>query len=167
MMPKQCSKDFKTRVVAKEVARLLGIKPKTRGPAEPVVEMWIGMSRDELTRVATNEKKWIHNRHPLVELNMTRRDCVRWAEERQYRLPAKSSCKWCPFRDNAAWQSMSVDDPIDFEEACQFDESIRGGWPGLNGELYIHRGFRPLRESVLAEPDPQLPFDRDCDHCGS
>lgn len=165
MLPKQCSKDYKTRVVAREVARILGIPAGKRGPSEPTVEMWVGMTMDELMRVATNEKKWIHNRHPLVERGMSRRDCIRWAEERQYRLPRKSSCKFCPFRDNAAWQDMSENDPADFEEACVWDENMRS-IPGFEGQLFIHRRFVPLREAVLTEPTPELPLFADCDACG-
>ena len=165
MLPKQCSKDYKTRVVAREVQRILGIDPGKRGPAEPTVEMWVGMTMDELTRVATNEKKWIHNRHPLVERGMNRRDCIRWAEERQYRVPQKSSCKFCPFRDNPSWQAMSENDPEDFAEACDWDDAMRT-IPGFEGQLFIHRRFVPLRNAVLEEPTPQLPLFSDCDSCG-
>lgn len=167
MLPKQCSKDFKTRVVAREIARRLGIPAGRRGPREPVVELWVGMTRDEMTRVATNERKWIHNRHPLVELNMHRRDVERWFAQRGYPLPTKSSCLYCPFRDNAAWERMKVQDPLDFERACQWDEGVRPGWPGIDGQLFVHRNFVPLRDAVLTEPDPQLDFFTDCESCGA
>jgi hypothetical protein len=148
------SKDYKTRPVAREIAAMLGFEK--RGPAEPCVELWIGMTMDEIWRAATNERKWIHNRHPLIELGMSRRDCERWAEKRGYPLPRKSSCIFCPFRDNEAWRDMSANDPEDFEHACQFDEAIRPGWEGIDGQLYVHRSFKPLREAVLTERTPEL-----------
>jgi hypothetical protein len=166
MLPKQCSKDYKTRVVAREIARRLGIGDGKRGPRTPAVELWIGMTRDEMMRVATNERKWIHNRHPLVELNMHRRDVVRWFERRGFPLPTKSSCIFCPFRDNPAWARMKSEDPADFDRACQFDDAVRAGWPGIDGKVFIHRNFEPLRDAVLTEPDPQLDFFTDCESCG-
>lgn len=166
MLPKQCSKFYKTRVVQRCIAEALGLAIGERGPSVPTVELWLGMTTDEMTRVATNERRWIHNRHPLVELNMNRAECIRWAELRQIPLPGKSSCKFCPFRDNAAWQAMHDNDPDDFAEACDFDDSIRDGWPGFTGQLFIHRGFVPLRQAVLTGPDPQTDFFKECDACG-
>lgn len=169
MLPKQCSKEFKTRVVQNEIRKLLGLAPGQRGPAEPVVELWIGISKDEIHRAATNERKWIHNRHPLVEADMNRRDCIRWMEERQYPTPFKSSCVYCPFRDYAAWRDMKENQPMDFAEACAIDEAIRPGWPGMTGELFVHRSMVPLRDADFnndINPD-QLGFLPECDACGS
>ena len=169
MLPKQCSKEYKTRVVAREVARLIGLRPGQRGPAEPAVEMWIGMTKDEMWRVKTNEKKWIHNRHPLVELDLHRSDCIRWAEDRQYRLPQKSSCRYCPFRDAQSWKDMAAQEPEEFELACRFDDAVRPGWPGMDGHLAVHRSGMPLRDAIWlddAQGDLDLPPGSDCDSCG-
>lgn len=155
MMAKQCSKEWKTRVVQREIARMLGLSPGQRGPSTPVVEQWIGMDRDDLMRVRSSEKKWIHNRHPLVELDMRRRDVVRWLQERQYPYRLKSSCVFCPFRDDEAWSDMREYEPDDFKMACQFDERFRSGYAGMEGEAFVHWTRVPLQEADFTRRKPK------------
>lgn len=171
MLAKQCSKEFKTRPVQREIRRRAGLKPRQRAPRGFMVELWIGMSKDELTRVARSETSYIHTRHPLVEANMTRQDCLRWLEERQYPRPPKSSCKFCPFRDNAAWINMGRNDPEDFADAVAFDEACRNGYPGMTGQAFVHRNRIPLRDLDLStNADHQSAFafveQEQCDACG-
>lgn len=166
MLPKQCSKEFKTRPVERYIRDLLGLVPKQRGPKEVCVELMIGISRDEIERMGTCEKKYIHHRHPLIEREMTRQDCLRWMEQRQLRIPTKSSCIYCPFRDQPAWRRMKLEAPDDFELACQIDEAFRPGWPGMTGEAFVHRQMVPLREADLNEA--QLDFEFECEgHCNT
>lgn len=57
-----------------------------------------------------------------------------------------SGCKMCPFRSDEEWLDMKLRHPEDFEEACQYDEAIRHGLPGVKGNAYIHESCIPLRE---------------------
>jgi hypothetical protein len=170
MLPKQCSREFKTRPVTAEVRRMLGLEPRQRVTGGVRVEMWIGISKDEIWRAARHECKWIHNRHPLVELNMTRADCIQWLQERQYRMPFKSSCVYCPFRTGPQWVDMQENDPEDFADAVAWDKAFRAGWPGMSGEAFIHRDMLPLDEvdfRRITDPDQHELFPgSDCDSCG-
>ena len=123
------------------------MKPGERGPRTPIVEQWIGMDKGEARRVKPNERKWIYNRYPLIERNMRRRDVEHWREDRQYPRFPKSSCIFCGFRDDLAWQDMKDNEPADFEDACAFDEAIRPGWRGMEGQAYIHYSRVPPREA--------------------
>lgn len=167
MMAKQCSKEWKTRVVQRAVMELLGMKPRQRGPKHPIVEQWIGMDRSELERVKSSEKKWVHNRHPLIERDMKRHQIVRWMEERQYPTRLKSSCIFCPFRDDAAWQDMKDNDAEDFESACEYDEAFRPGRAGMTGQAFVHWSRVPLREARfdLRKPDAGILFGMN--ECGT
>lgn len=167
MNPKQCSKEFKTRVVQRKVMELLGMKPGQRGPKHPIVEQWIGMDRGELERVRTSEKKWVHNRHPLIERDMRRRNVIQWMEERQYQTRLKSSCVFCPFRDDEAWQDMKNNDPEDFEAACQYDEAFRPGYDGMTGAAYVHWSRVPLREAKFDLRKPETGVLFDMNECGT
>ncbi len=171
MLQKHCSAEFKREVVNREIRRLMGLKPGQRitQAQRQTVEVWIGMSTDELQRVATSRYPLLHNRHPLVELNMTRQQCIRWLQEHQYPVPSKSSCIFCPYRTGQQWLHMEATAPEDFEEACLFDEAIRPGLPGVEGECYVHRSLIPLRDRpfALAHTDQiSLPLGADCDSCG-
>lgn len=168
MLPKQCSKEFKTRVVTAELRRMLGVQPRRRVPSGVQVEVWLGITKDELQRVRTSETPWQHYRHPLVELDMERHQCVRWIADRQYPQPFKSSCVFCPLRDDASWRDMRENQPDDFADAVAVDHAIRQGWPGMEGEAFVHRGLKPLDQADFyqaSHPD-QLEFLQECDSCG-
>lgn len=167
MMAKQCSKEWKTRVVQRKVMDLLGIKPRERGPKEPIVEQWIGMDRGELERVKTSEKKWVHNRHPLIERDMRRRHVIQWMQERQYPTRLKSSCVFCPFRDDDAWQDMKDNDPEDFDAACRYDESFRPGYDGMTGAAFVHWSRVPLREARFDLRKPETGVLFGINECGA
>jgi hypothetical protein len=102
---RNCTRDWKIRPIRRVIRDLLGVGPK--GYAAPgSVESWIGISLDEITRIKPSGVAFIHNRHPLIEARMSRRDCYRWLEERQYRVPPKSRCKYCPYQSNAEWAAL-------------------------------------------------------------
>lgn len=169
MLRKHCSGEFKREVVVREIRAMLGLKKGQRLPkGEPIVETWIGMTTDEMTRVATARQPWIHNRHPLVECDMSRNDCIAWLSARQYPVPPKSSCVYCPFRRNDQWRELRDNAPEDFAEACRVDSLIRPGFAGMTGEAFVHRQCVPLAEADLGDNSDQgaLPFMADCESCG-
>lgn len=149
MLPLQCSKEFKTRPITLAIRERLGLKRRERGPAHPVVEQWIGMSTDELERLKRHEQAMIRNRWPLVELKMNRADCITWMAERQYPRPPKSSCIFCPMRDQGSWVRMKAEAPEDFARAVAFDKAIRRGFAGMEGSAYVHRQRVPLDQADL------------------
>lgn len=148
-LPKQCSKEFKTRVVGAEIRRRLGLEPKQRGPREKVVEQWIGISLDEMERMKDAEQSFVKNRWPLIEMRMSRHDCLRWFSRNGYPLPPKSSCVFCPFHGPQQWRDMRDNAPEDWARACAVDAAIRPGWPGMAGEAFVHRQRVPLAEVDL------------------
>lgn len=168
MLPLQCSKEYKTRVVTAEVRRQMGLEAGQAWREGAAVEMWIGISTDELERLKRHEQALIENRWPLIEARMNRQDCLTWMEQRQYPTPPKSSCIFCPLRDNAAWDRMKTEAPDDFERACQFDEAIRPGYSGMEGLAFVHRSARPLREAVFGDDGEQAYlFQGECEGmCG-
>ena len=170
VLPKQCNADFKRDVVTREIARMLGGAPRD---GVPCVEMWLGMSSEpvELQRVGLNRRKYIHNRYPLIEARMKRRDCQRWMEERQYPPAPKSACIFCPYRDNAQWLEMQRDEPEDFAEAVEFDRRWRVVTPKGQGRAYVHRRRQPLDQIDFGTEDDaqgQFGFANDCEgSCGT
>lgn len=64
--------------------------------------VWLGLSADELRRVRGDEDELTwgrirENRYPLIELDMSRADCVEYLEAHDYPVPERSSCDMCPF----------------------------------------------------------------------
>lgn len=148
-LPKHCSKEFKTRVVGREIRSMLGLEPGQRGPRAKVVESALGISLDEIQRMKESEQPFVENVFPLIELRMKRTDCLRWMGERQYPRPPKSSCIFCPYRTIAQWRDMRDCEPEDWEAAVAFDRAIRPGYAGLDGEAFLHRQMKPLDQVDL------------------
>ncbi|MDR6431264.1 hypothetical protein [Brucella pseudogrignonensis] len=145
MLPRQCSKEFKVRVIQKEVRRLLGLAPGERANLPPrSVEQWIGISLDEMQRMKRSELGYVENVFPLVDLRMKRRDCLTWMQERQYPTPPKSACIFCPYHGDKQWRDMRDGSPDDWKRAVHFDASIRSGFYGMDGQAYVHRQRVPL-----------------------
>ena len=153
MSPFQCSKEFKTRVVLKEIRRMLGLSPGERAKFDGIeVEQFIGMDYAEMDRMKDSEARFVKNVYPLVDIRMRRRDCITWMEERQYPRPPRSSCVFCPFRSDAEWWNLQQESPADFSRAVWFDTQIRAGWKGMEGQAFLHRTLRPLDQIDFAPP---------------
>lgn len=160
LLNRSCTQDYKIRPINRELRRLCGLTRK-RSPKEPLVEQWIGISTDEATRMKDSRFPWIKMRWPLIELGMSRTDCLRWMSERGYPQPPKSACIFCPYHAARQWQSLT---PEEFEVACIVDESLRAHPPQeyrTKGTLFLHRSCRPLRERPFGSKEPAL-FDNEC-----
>lgn len=167
MANRSCTQDYKIRPIRRKVRELCGLTHK-RSPSLPVVTQWIGISKDEAHRMKDARESWIVNRWPLIELGMTRNDCLRWMADHKYPAPPKSSCTFCPYHDRKQWAAVMAD-PQARSQAVDVDERIRTLWHGrVPGELYLHRKLLPLVDAVGTEPadEPNL-FGNECEGvCG-
>lgn len=169
MKQRQCTRNYKLRPIRRKVRELLG-KPGRVHIAPKAVSQWIGISTDEAIRIKPSGVRFIENRHPLIELGMSRHDCLMWLFRNGYPQPPKSSCKYCPYRSRAQWQDMRENQPGEFEEVCTLDDWL--GEPEqvarFRGRLYVHPARKPLRDVDLTRPDnqPDL-FGNECEGmCG-
>lgn len=151
---RQCTKTYKIVPIRRELARLLGKRPGARWPSQPVVEQWMGISIDEVERTRLSDRAAIVLRYPLVELRMTRGDCLEWIKRQGFPEPPRSACVGCPYRSNAEWRRLRASDPGDFDDAVLVDELMRGQRSGgLDGIPYLHRSGAPLAEADLSTPE--------------
>lgn len=147
---RQCISEYKLRPIGLKVRELLGAQaPDFRSvPRGNVAEQWIGFSTDEIHRV--NDKQanlYTTKRYPLLDLDMSRKDCERWLRASGWGDTAKSACIGCPFHGNAAWRDLRDNHPEEWSDAVEFDRLIRkGGARGepLRGEAFLHRSRVPL-----------------------
>ena len=144
--PRQCTRNYKITPINRQIRLLLELKHRQRFPREMWVEVWVGISRDEASRMKPSREKWIKNTWPLIDENMTREDCLKWYGGKNYRTPAKSSCIGCPYHDNTLWNEIKTQTPSEFEEACELDDMIRNSAKDPNITRYLHRKGIPLRD---------------------
>lgn len=107
------------------------------------VEQWIGISLDEFQRMKPSDVKYITSRWPLIEMRMTRHDCVLWLEKHGLEIPPRSACTFCPYHNQAEWRRIK-NTPEDWQEAVSVDQAIRKARPPY--DLYVHPSRKPLED---------------------
>ncbi len=166
---RQCTHEYKLKPIGRKVRELLGATAPAfrRVPAGRVAEQWIGFSTDEIHRVSDNGGvSYIHRRYPLLDLGMSRKDCLRWLSARGWGSVAKSACIGCPFHGNEQWRDLRDNHPDEWADAVAFDEAIRkGGARGLplNGEAFLHRSRVPLSIAPIGRVTRKEWVDRSLD----
>jgi hypothetical protein len=143
MIPRQCTTNFKIEPLKKAVRQI--VKPP-RGCKEVRAIQWIGISLDEVQRMKENREPWLVNRWPLVDMRMSRHDCLRWMEAKGYPKPPRSACFFCPYKSDAEWRRLRAEEPKLFERAVLFEKGFqhmkKAG--GLDGLPFLHARRVPL-----------------------
>jgi hypothetical protein len=152
MIRRQCTREYKVEPIRKKLRELLGYTPRQIIPIG-VVELWFGISRDEMRRARLSDTRWIVHRYPLIfDVPMTRQQCHQWLAAHHFPQPPRSACLGCPFHADGEWRQMRDARPEEFAEACDFDEKIRQR-PDVRGHVYLHRSCQPLRDVDLSTPE--------------
>lgn len=146
MLRRQCTAEFKIMPIIKKIRELMGLAKGERAKKGIQVVQYIGISTDEASRMKPSRNHYIKNMWPLIDLNMSRLNCLTWMAENGYKKPSKSACTFCPYHDDSLWREMKRDDPVSFAEAVSIDKLIRGGVRGTTQTLYLHKSMKPLDE---------------------
>src|SRR6185437_8311146 len=163
-----CTREYKMDPVRRAIRRLvLGVSPRAKLPPG-MIELWMGISQDEIGRTKKSDVGYIIHRYPLVQdlqsssvrrlfpVGYTRSDCLHWLEQNGYPRPPKSACIGCPYHDDAGWLAIKSN-PNEWADACGFDAAIRT-LGGPRGNLYLHKSCMPLSE-VVFDPDEATHVD--------
>lgn len=152
---RQCTRHFKIQPVKWQIRELLGFdRSRAPHPKPGSVELWLGISLDEWTRMKDSRVRFINHRWPLIENGVTRNDCIEYLKNLDLPVPDKSACKICPYRQASEWLEMRESSPDEWQEAVKFDEvnrdnplAERGG--STADYLYIYKGGIPLAQANL------------------
>ncbi len=150
MLRRQCTNHYKIRPIYRRIRRLAGGQPGRPFPRDTHAEMWLGISLDEVGRMKPSRESWVEHRWPLVDIGMTREDCIDWfnSEYPERHLP-RSACVICPYRSDDHWSELKEREPASYKEAIEFDRWLRRSTDTpirklLNGRPYLHAARRPL-----------------------
>lgn len=165
---RQCTGQYKIWPISKKLRELLGYQKRQR--IKDQVEVWIGISTDEIIRMKDSRDKWQKNRWPLIELNMSRNMCIEWLNKNGWSAP-KSSCIGCPYKKNSQWLDMKENDPESWEDAVYIDGIIRNGGSKIGQQQFMHRSLKPMGEIDFSEKEKsnqiEFGFLQECDGmCG-
>lgn len=137
ILGRHCTIDYKITPITRHLRQY-----KKRG-----VSQWIGISVDECDRMKPNREKWIHNRWPLIEKNMTRQDCLDWMQAHGYPMPPRSACTFCPYHNDYEWHKMKTEDAAAWQDAINTEAALQDTIrqvPRIEGTPYLHASRMPL-----------------------
>ena len=159
---RQCTNEWKIQPI-RRFARTIIPHPKPEA-----VQMMIGISLDEWTRMRTSNVKYIVNQYPLVDRRINRAGCVAWLQANSLEVPGKSACSFCPYHSASAWQIIKRAGGADWDHAVAVDDALR--FRASDYETFVHRHAMPLEEAVRIPEDygaKQMEMDIPCDsgHC--
>ena len=166
MIKRQCTKEYKLEPIRKKVRLLAGYAPRKRIP-HGFVQQWIGISADESRRYRGSGEMWRTNWHPLIDMQVSRIECLEWMEQHGYPEPPRSACVGCPFRSDNEWRGLRDHEPASWADAVSFDKAIRK-CGGMRGDMFLHSARVPLGEVDLRTDrdfGQRMLFDTLCPTC--
>ncbi|WP_179815959.1 hypothetical protein [Allostreptomyces psammosilenae] len=162
MTRRQCTSEYKSKPIKKQIRSLLGYPYPARIPRDVFVEQWIGISTDEFHRAKDADVRYMRNRFPLIEAGLTRDDCLRILTEHGFASTPKSACLGCPYHGNAQWRAIRDGSPAEWADVVAFDHAIRAGNARANadgnrllGQAFLHRSRLPLDQAPIDRPTAQ------------
>jgi len=167
LLGRKCTADFKIQPIYAELRRLLGIK-RAKKEQSALAFVAIGISLDEVHRMKPSRFSYAENYWPLIDLRMTREDCLQWMQKKGYPTPPRSSCVFCPFHADAEWIRLRDKEPHEFERAIEFEKKMHEAYAkqnALNGTPYLHTSCLPLSEVKFADVKSHVQVDMFGNEC--
>ena len=150
---RQCTTNYKVRPINRYLKERMGIEPGKRAPKHISVEIWMGISADEPYRVKDSQEEWATNRYPLVDLGLSRAQCLNWFQENYPgRALPRSACIGCPYKTDNEWKWLQNNDSESFEHAVFIDKVLREvpvvqrAITKNGAKAFLHRSRTPLGE---------------------
>ena len=85
-------------------------------------QVMIGISLDEESRgYKKSAVSWVENIYPLLELELTRDDCIDAIGRQNLPVPPKSGCWFCPYLRTSQWYDLKRDFPDKFNLALKME----------------------------------------------
>lgn len=106
MVRRQCTSEYKIRVIEKAIRReVVGLKPRQRMPKDVKVYQYFGITTDEQRRAEKAKRRfeklpWAVPVYPFIEMGWSRQDCIAWLDGKLPHPVPRSACVFCPYRTN-------------------------------------------------------------------
>lgn len=160
LLGRDCTKDHKIVPLTAKARKLGNIQ---RGQKTLGVVQWIGISLDEVSRMKPSRIPWSKHRWPLIEMEMSRHDCLNWMVKNGYPKPPRSACIYCPFHSNAEWSRLKRDEPDEFQKAVRFEQDLQKlhasheGKGKIKSLPFLHKELKPI-DQIDFDEDPRQGF---------
>jgi len=128
---------------------------KTYGSVGRIAQLGIHINEAERIKEPRNKKDT--NRFPLVDLRLSRNDCLKIVAEVGLPLPPKSACVGCPYLPASRFIELNHENPKDFERAEKIDTLMNP-----QGK-YLSNTKIPLSSLKKQSVFPDILEDTSCD----
>jgi len=119
---KTCTHAYKINQIMKEVREQEGIK--SFSTKKHKINMYIGYSVDEFLRFKDNPLPYATNLAPLIDMNMTKKDCINYVESKIGFRPTSSVCNMCYANDFDRVHKIYKEDPEGWERLLVLDDAM-------------------------------------------
>lgn len=139
LLGRKCTADYKVKVIQKKTRELLGIKRFNKKEGL-LVDQLIGISTDEATREKKSHIPAIRLIYPLLDMGMSRTDCINYMLHLGYPEPPKSACIFCPFHSDAMWLEIKSN-TTEWEQVVAFERQLQVNCKNddvTRGKPYLH-----------------------------
>lgn len=111
---RNCTSEWKIKPIAKFIKKNSQFKILGKG-----------ISTDEISRARTNSGFDFYSvEYPLIDLNLSRLDCMRIIADAGLPSCPKSSCWFCPFKSLGDWQSLNREQPQLIKSAATLEKFL-------------------------------------------
>lgn len=152
-----CTIEHKRRVLMKKQKELSGAR---YGQNWVCAETWLGITIDEAHRLRDSDVAWMQYRYPLVELGMTRSDCVEWLTSHGFPVPPRSSCVFCPFHSDSHWLEL-LNDPIERKKVLYAERKIKA----MNAKFSLFKRAKSAKEFLQKKSSAEQPQEECSGFC--
>jgi len=134
----QCTRLFKIIPFKRHIRSIVGRKNK-----KILARAWLGITTDESHRANTSGVGWYENHFPLLDLELSRDNCINILEEYGWGDTVKSGCFHCHYQSAKQWQALKRKHPDLFKISLDMEKKAleRGFKGGLWGGSKSITGF--------------------------
>ena len=160
MSIRQCTTNYKVKPIIRLLRQLAGYPHPGPPPPPDSIHQWLGITTEEVHRVRDANRRFLRNCYPLLDLGMSRQDCIAWFQERYPGQPlAKSACVGCPFHSDRHWLEIYRRGGPEWDDTIAIDERLRApDFPGKPTGRLADAGavFSLHRKGPLVQVIPAL-----------
>lgn len=116
---RSCTDNFKVLPQRRKIREIVG-----SGNGKLLAECWLGITTDESRRKIDSELKWIGNKFPLLDLDISRQDCIKINKKNGFQVK-KSGCFLCPYHGKKWFVRLFQDFPDLFEKCEELEREFQ------------------------------------------
>lgn len=136
---RNCTVEFKIKPIARWVKK-----------NAPGCILGKGISTDEPHRATPSRESDVYtSAYPLIELGLSRQDCLRLVANTTLPQPPKSSCWFCPYKTTEQWVTMRRERPDLFAKATALEDHLNAKRRSIGKDRIFMSGMGASRGQSL------------------